>query len=256
VCDVVGELDRHGVRIHYDIAGRGPTVLATHGFASSSHAYAPVVPALSARHRVVTWDLRGHAGSDSPDDVSVYSVSASVGDMLALLDATETERAVLMGHSLGGFLSLELERTHRDRVAALVLVGTGPGFRNPTARDDWNAMAGRFADVLETKGIAGLRVGEEVRADVHRSAAGLAHAARGILCQRDASVLEHLPDIHVPVLVIVGENDANFLRGSQYLADKIPGAQRVEIAGAGHAPMLTHADAFSAAVLPFLEQVA
>ncbi len=249
-------LDRHGVTIHYEVTGRGPTVLATHGFASSSHAYAPVVPALSSRHRVVTWDLRGHAASDSPDDASSYSVSASVGDMLALLDATETERAVLMGHSLGGFLSLELERTHHDRVAALVLVGTGPGFRKPAARDDWNAMADRFADVLETKGVAGLRAGEEVRADVHRSAGGLAHAARGILHQRDASVLEHLPEIRVPVLVVVGENDANFLRGSRYLADKIPGAQYAEIAGAAHAPMLTHTEAFSAAVVAFLDQLA
>ena len=248
----MSELDRNGVRIHYEVAGSGPTILATHGFASSSHAYAPVAPALTADHRLVTWDLRGHAASDAPDDPALYSIQLSVGDMLAVLDTTGAERAVLMGHSLGGFLSLELQRTHPDRVAALVLVGTGPGFRNPEAREEWNVMAGRFAAVVETKGVAGLQVGDEVRADVHRSAAGLANAARGILRQHDAAVLEHLPAIDVPVLVVVGENDTNFLRGSRYMADKIPGAQHIVIPAARHAPMVTHADAFAAAVVPFL----
>ena len=116
-------------------------------------------------------------------------------------------------------------------------------------------MAGRFAAVVEAKGVAGLQVGEEVRADVHRSAAGLAHAARGILRQRDAAVLEHLPAIGVPVLVVVGENDTNFLRGSRYMADKIPGARHVVIPAAGHAPMVSHTDAFAGAVLEFLRGV-
>jgi pimeloyl-ACP methyl ester carboxylesterase len=174
--------------------------------------------------------------------------------MLALLDAVGAGQAVLMGHSLGGFLSLELHRTAPERVAALVLVDTGPGYRNAEARAAWNDMADRFARSFETRGLDALQRSDEIRADVHRSAQGLAHAARGILRQRDAAVLENLGDVDVPTLVVVGEHDEPFLNGARYMASRIPGAEQVTIAGAAHAPMVSHPDAFLAAVEPFLAQ--
>ena len=65
--------------------------------------------------------------------------------MLAILDDVGAERAVVLGHSLGGYLSLELAIAHPERTAALVLVDTGPGYRNDAARDGWNEMAERYA---------------------------------------------------------------------------------------------------------------
>jgi pimeloyl-ACP methyl ester carboxylesterase len=133
-----------------------------------------------------------------------------------------------------------------------VLVDTGPGYRNPEARAAWNDMADRFARNFETRGLDALQRSDEIRADVHRGADGLAHAARGILRQRDAAVLEHLPDIDVPTLVVVGERDEPFLNGSRYMAERIPGAEILTIAGAAHAPMVSHPDAFLAGVEAFL----
>ena len=249
----MSSIDRDGVAIHYDVTGAGDgdgtTVLLSHGYCATSRMFASTVAALSGSRRCITWDVRGHGRSDYPSDAGQYSVELTVGDMVAILDAEDVDRAILIGHSMGGYLSLELQRTHPGRVAALVLVGTGPGYRRDDTRAAWNDMCDAFAVALETKGLDGMpSVSDEVRASDHREAVGLAHAARGILRQRDARVIEHLPDIDVPTLVVVGEKDRQFLAGGSYMAAKIPGARHAVIDGAGHAPMLTHPG-------PFLEEV-
>jgi pimeloyl-ACP methyl ester carboxylesterase len=82
---------------------------------------------------------------------------------------------------------------------------------------------------------------------------GLARAARGMLTQRDARVIESLPDIKVPSLIVVGADDTPFLAASDYMAAKIPGAQKVVIPAAGHAVNIDQPQAFIDAVLPFLD---
>jgi hypothetical protein len=113
-----------------------------------------------------------------------------------------------------------------------VLVGTGPGFRKDEAREGWNQVCERYATIFQTKGFDGLGKSAELDGSVHRNVEGLIHAARGILRQRDAGVIDSLPTIGVPTLIVVGENDKPFLAGSEYMAKKIPGARHVVIAGA------------------------
>jgi pimeloyl-ACP methyl ester carboxylesterase len=230
-------------------------LLLTHGFASSSHAWAPVVDAFAPTRRCITWDVRGHGKADYPDDPAAYSIPLTVAEMLGILDAEQVERAVLVGHSMGGYLSLEFHKAHPERVQALVLVGTGPGFRKDEARAGWNEVCETYASIFATKGFAGLRPSAELDGSVHRGVDGLIHAARGILRQHDAGVIDSLPSIAVPTLIVVGENDKPFLAGSDYMAAKIPGARKVVVAGAPHAPMLTDADFFNAELAKFLDAV-
>jgi pimeloyl-ACP methyl ester carboxylesterase len=241
-----------GVHVHHEVSGRGPAILFTHGFAASSHMYAATVADLSSDHTTITWDIRGHGKSDSPTDPAEYSVPLALADMAEILDAAGAGRAVLVGHSLGGYLSLEFALANAERVDGLVLVDTGPGYRKDEARAAWNEMAERYAADLDERGLDGLPPSAELDAGVHRSAEGLALAARGILRQRDGHVLEALPSIAVPTLVVVGERDEPFLGGSRYMAAKIPDAQLVVIEGAAHAPPVTHPDQFSAALRSFL----
>jgi pimeloyl-ACP methyl ester carboxylesterase len=173
--------------------------------------------------------------------------------MAALLDQVGAQTAIVGGLSLGGYMSLAFHRAHPKRVRALLIIDTGPGYRNDEARVGWNANAIKRAERLEEEGLNALGGSPEVRQAQHRSARGLALAARGMLTQRNAAVISSLPEIAVPSLVVVGADDTPFLAASDYMASKIPGAKKVVIPGAGHAANIDQPGAFNTALLAFLE---
>jgi pimeloyl-ACP methyl ester carboxylesterase len=247
-------LDRDGVKIHYEVHGSGPTLLLTHGYSSTSTMWNGQIDALSKHHKLVLWDMRGHGQSDYPEDPAAYSEALTISDMAALLDEVGATSAIVGGLSLGGYMSLAFYRSHPERVRALLIIDTGPGFKNEDARDAWNKRAHDTGDRFEREGLAVLQSLSRERSSVsHRDASGLARAARGMLTQRDASVMESLPTIKVPALVIVGADDTPFLAASDYMAAKIPGAKKVIIPAAGHAVNIDQPQAFVEAVLPFLD---
>jgi pimeloyl-ACP methyl ester carboxylesterase len=246
----------NGFDIGYEVSGPadGLAVLFTHGYQASAAMWEPQRAGLDDTYRVIAWDIRGHATSGIDDDPSVYTQELMLSDMEGLLDHLGIERAVLVGHSLGGFASLRFLLEHRDRVSGLVLFGSGPGFRDPQARGKWNDMADRFAGGVEAKGLDILqRAGREVSEAKHRSATALAHAARGILKQHDSKVMDALGEIDVPTLVIVGTEDKQFIGSSEYMAKKIPGARLEMVEGAAHAANMEQPEAFNAALRAFLE---
>jgi pimeloyl-ACP methyl ester carboxylesterase len=229
-------------------------LLLTHGYSASSAMWQPNLAVLAATRRVITWDIRGHGHSASPRDLTRYSQALSVEDMAAVLDAYGVARAVIGGLSLGGYLSLAFHDAYPERVAALLLCDTGPGFRQDAARERWNALALSYAEAFERRGLAALTTSPEVRGGPH-DPTGLALAARGILTQHDGRILESLVSIRVPTLVVVGEHDEPFLAAADYMARKIPGAAKCVIRGAGHAANIDQPVAFDTAVEEFLEPV-
>jgi pimeloyl-ACP methyl ester carboxylesterase len=247
-------LDRDGVAIHYEVAGEGPALILTHGYSSTSEMWAGQIAPLSQRFKVITWDMRGHGRSDYPEDQNAYSEAATVADMAALLDAVGAEDAIVGGLSLGGYMSLAFHATHPERTRALLIIDTGPGYKNDQARDGWNANAIARAERFEAEGFGDLsKASAEVRLARHRDASGLARAARGMLTQKNARVIESLPAIAVPAVVIVGADDTPFLAASDYMAAKIPGAKKVVIPDAGHSANIDQPAAFNAALLDFLK---
>ncbi|MGY4423813.1 pimeloyl-ACP methyl ester carboxylesterase [Bradyrhizobium sp. JR6.1] len=153
-------------------------------------------------------------------------------------------------------MSLAFHRAHPERVRALLIIDTGPGFKKVDAREVWNTRARDTGDRFDREGLEVLKSLSAERASVtHRNARGLALAARGMLAQRDARVIESLPGIKVPSLVVVGADDTPFLAASDYMAAKIPGAQKAVIPNAGHAVNIDQPQAFIAAVLPFLDRL-
>jgi pimeloyl-ACP methyl ester carboxylesterase len=247
-------LNRDGVNIYYEERGRGPAVLLSHGYSASARMWKGQMEALSDRYHLIAWDMRGHDRSDSPDDPALYSHEATVTDMAAILEACGAQRAVIGGLSLGGFMSLAFNRVHPERVAALMLFDTGPGYKKDGPRQEWNKMAGSLASALERKGLAAMGAGAEVVISHHRSAQGLAHAARGMLAQSDGSVIESMPSIKAPTLVLAGAKDVQFLAATDYMAAKIPGAEKVIIEGAGHAANIDQPESFNKAVRTFLDR--
>jgi pimeloyl-ACP methyl ester carboxylesterase len=253
----VPKLDRNGVKIHYEVHGKGPVILLTHGYSATSHMWHGQIEPLSKAHTLVIWDMRGHGQSDYPQDLDRYSEAMTVGDMLALLDAVGAKSAIVGGLSLGGYMSLAFHLAHPERVRALLILDTGPGFKKDDAREAWNKRALQTAQEYETEGLARLkRLSKEMATATHRSADGLARAARGMLTQRDARVMNSLPTIAVPTLVVAGANDKPFLAATDYMAAKIPGAHRVIIPDAGHSVNLDQPEQFNRAVVAFLDRLA
>lgn len=248
-------LDRNGVNIYYEVHGSGPALLLTHGFSATTEMWKSNIATLSQKYRLILWDMRGHGQTDSPNDRYRYSADLTVGDMDTLLDACGEKQAIFGGHSLGGFMSLAYHLLHPERVKALMLFDTGPGYKKDDARAAWNKRAESMAKTFEEKGLDALGRSAEVLACTHRSAQGLAFAARGLLAQRDGRVISSLESIKAPTLVLVGDKDEAYFAATDYMANKIPDAKKVVIANAGHAANIDQPDAFNQAVLEFLAQV-
>jgi pimeloyl-ACP methyl ester carboxylesterase len=238
--------------IHGPPSARLPMLL-THGFGASQAMWAPNLETLGADRRVLTWDLPGHGASAWDGELTH---ERCIEEMLALLDMLGSSRAVVGGMSLGGFLSLLFCARHPERVAALLLVDTGPGFRDDTAREAWNRWVATLADDLDTHGLGALSGGPESAVAQHvEGAAGLAWAARAILTQRDGEVFESLGRIAAPALIVVGAEDDRFLAAADAMARRIPGARKVLIENAGHAANMDKPAEFNRSVLEFLKDV-
>jgi pimeloyl-ACP methyl ester carboxylesterase len=249
-------LARPGGNISYQVTGSGqPPLLLTHGYSATSAMFRQNLAVAAARNQVVTWDIRGHGSSEYPTGPEPYSPEAALADMAAILTELGLDRAVLGGHSLGGYLSLDFALSHPDQVAGLVLIDTGPGFRNDAARDDWNRRAERTAARLEERGLAALGSSAELNSGEHRDATGLIRAARHTLTQHDSHVIDGLARIQAPTLVVVGGDDTPFLGAADYMTAKIPRARKVVIPAAGHAPNVSHPELFNAELRRFLDEI-
>jgi pimeloyl-ACP methyl ester carboxylesterase len=247
--------ERNGVRIHYEARGEGPAFLLSHGFGATLRMFDPQADVLARRHRLIAWDMRGHGETGSPEDPAAYSQEETVEDMAALLRHLGADGAILGGMSLGGTMSLAFCHRHPERVRALILIDSGPGFKSEPPRERWNDYAEGAAKAIEQGGVSALLQSTEVADSKHRSARGLALAARGMMKQRDARVYDSLPAIKVPTLILVGANDGAFLGAADLMERKIPGAVKQVIPDAGHAANMDQPQIVNDAVLAFLEKV-
>ena len=163
--------------LHVETRGSGPLLVFTHGGGDDASTWEGQAGHFAERGwSTVTWDLRGHGRSAAPALEGYYSRETSLADLESL---TAGEPAVLVGHSLGGYLSMAYALRHPGLVRALVLVATGPGFRDPEGRARWN---------------------RNVEAAIARF--GMPAEAAGILAQHDSWVIDNLGSITVPVLQV------------------------------------------------------
>jgi len=253
-------------RVHVESQGAGAPLVLLHGFAMNAGLFAPLLPALSHRHRVHAVDIPGHGRSPAIAPFDLASLAEAVD---AAIDAPAL---TVLGWSLGGQIALQWALAHPARIARLVLVAATPSF---VARDDWpHAMTAqtlsRFGDELRAsyrltlQRFLALQVhgSDEGRAtlDVLRrrlfergepSAKALDAALRVLA---DGDLRPTLTRIRAPALVIGGDRDALVpLAATRELAAKLPNATHVTIRGAAHAPFLSHRQAFLDAVLPFVD---
>ena len=123
----------NGIDVHYEDGGSGPALLLSHGYSATLRMWDVQRRVLEDRYRLITWDMRGHSSTESPNDPAEYSLDATVADMKGLLAHCGVDRGVIGGLSLGGYVSLAFHRAHPEMVRALVIADSGPGYRS--ARD-------------------------------------------------------------------------------------------------------------------------
>jgi pimeloyl-ACP methyl ester carboxylesterase len=269
-----------GRRLRYLDIGQGPVLLLVHGLGASLQAWYANVADLATDHRVIAVDLPGFGHSDlaaAPADVRSYA--AALADLLDWLDV---ERAIVVGHSLGGLIAQRMAIEHPDRVAGLVLVSTSGGrvaprqarmFRRAAALNRAMGFA-RPSRRLAEPALRLLLGAEPVRrrllaAAVHDTSfvsremaaeiVASAYFARGfgpaILAGLSASDAGDLDRIRCPALILAGDRDRLVApSAAAHLADRISHAT-VEIwEDVGHHPMMERAVAFNTRVRAFYQE--
>jgi len=254
--------------LHVDVAGAGPPLVLLHGWAMHSGMWGPVAAALAPRFRVHAVDLPGHGHSAA---VTPWTLDTVVGEVAAAFAGDDAPLTVV-GWSLGGAVALRWALAAPQRIGRLALVCTTPCF---VARPDWpDAMAGatlaQFGDelavayrltllrflTLQMRGsddgratLAAMRAQLFARPD---PAPAVLAAALAELAATDLRAAA--PEIRQPALVVAGERDtlAPCAAGA-WLARAMPDARFTAIAGAAHAPHLSHPAAFAAALDGFLD---
>jgi pimeloyl-ACP methyl ester carboxylesterase/predicted glycosyltransferase len=263
-----GYVERRGVKVHYEVFGAGePTVvlLPTWSIIHSRH-WKLQVPDLARRHRVVTFDGRGNGRSDRPVGVEAYRPTEFTADALGVMDATGTDRAVLVALSAGAIWALELGALHPERVAGIVFVGPAlPLTPVPLARathsfterlattEGWAKynqhywrehyrefleffFGAMFNEAHSTKPIEdavgwGLETDPEtlIATNLAREEAG------GPACTPEGAA-EWARQLRCPVMVVHGDRDAIRPHDSGATLAELSGGQLVTIAGGGHGP--------------------
>lgn len=259
-----------GVRLYAEAHGEGPPVMLSPGYCQTHENFRPQVePLVAAGYRVVLWDYRGHGRSEAPEDPAAYTMAQVVDDLGRVLDAAAPDRpAAVGGLSFGGLASLHHALARPERVAALLLLGSGPGFKKREAQAGWEAQMGRIADRLEKVGFEGYVAGRAaptaigIRPELPAAqAAGRAIEAQdpravALFGRRVAGpapgVIDRLDEIRVPALVMVGALDGAYLRAAEVMAAKLPRARHVVVPDAGHVLNIEQAEAVNREVLAFL----
>jgi pimeloyl-ACP methyl ester carboxylesterase len=270
------EVDTGAVVLEIAEAGKGgEPLLLLHGFTGAKEDFDDWLDAFAASgFHVVAPDQRGHGRSGKPVEETAYSLATFAEDGRGLVDALGWERFALLGHSMGGMVAQHLALAVPERLTALVLMDTT--YTTVTGIDpDLAAVA---VEVVRTDGLPRLfemldarespltsPADARVRAEregyiefgerkfLACSPAMYAAMAVELLAQVDR--LERLSTLHVPTLVVVGEQDTPFLAPSQAMAEAMPDARLAVVPDAGHSPQFEAPERWWDEVNGFLEQV-
>ncbi|MDH5672865.1 MAG: alpha/beta hydrolase [Myxococcales bacterium] len=270
-----------GTRIFHGESGSGPPLLLLDGIGCDGWAWNHIQPHLAERCRVVHLHYRGHGRSGAPVDPNAISIETLADDGLRVMDAAAVERAALVAHSMGTQVALEVLRSAPERVEALVLICGSYGRITHTFHgNDWlhrtlpalieqvrkhealaRALWGRLPPQLAYRiaGWIGEIDGGSVRADdfrqyvEHLSDISLDLYLRLLKEAGEHSAEELLASIRQPTLVIAAERDTFTPRDVvRELAERIPAADYMELAGASHAAPAERAGEINARIDRFL----
>lgn len=234
-----------GLPLHVTAQGAGPPILLVHGAFTDGTAWDAVIADLVADHRIVTVDLRGHGRSGTP--TADYALADHAKDILAALDAAGLDRALIVGHDIGGIAALQVARDHASRVDGLVVINT-------TSEPEENALKWRILGRLALQfgvlpqvadQLAGMYFGKTSR----QLKAGVVSAWKDALGKTDKaqvhravrawvrrpSIEKSLGSINGFVLSVAGAEDAAISPdNAKRVMEAIPNARHKIVQSVGH----------------------
>jgi pimeloyl-ACP methyl ester carboxylesterase len=261
----VNRIDISGATLGVLDEGAGEPLVFVHGFPLDHTMWQGQIDVFSSRYRVLAPDLRGFGASDVRGETMTMEDFAD--DLAAMLDALGVGRPIaLCGLSMGGYIAFRFAAKYASQLRSLILCDTRAAADSPEAAANRLKMAEQVlskgaevaANAMLPKLFGPRTVAErpELPAATRRviestKPAAIAAAQRGMAARPDSTAL--LPQIRVPTLVVVGEDDAIApvaeMRG---IAAEISGAEFVVVPAAGHMAPLENPTAFNAALEKFL----
>lgn len=253
-----------GYTLCYSEHGEGEPIVLLHGFCGSSEYWDKVVPLLSGSYRCIVPDLRGHGSSDAP--LGAYSIEQMADDVLKLLDELNLPKVTLLGHSMGGYVTLSFTQRYASRLNGFGLIHS-TGYADDEAGKEKRLKA---VSTIQSEGITtfidglvpGLFAPESVESHQDmiikskeigyrtppQGAAGVALAMRERPDRRDVISASTLP-----VLLVAGEKDQVIPAEKVFTADH-PNIMKATIPGAGHMSMMEAPEELVKVMKRFLEQ--
>ena len=257
-----------GASLHYAEVGCGETLVFLHGYTGSSQDWLPQLPITWDNYHNIAIDHRGHGRSSAPADAAEYSIKVCAEDVYQLLLNRGITRYCLIGHSMGGFVALQLALDHPQGLRGLVLVDTSSG--------QWDVAAGykdyklKLHEIARMQGLAAAfeydAQTNPVKVESFKRVPALKESARQKVLQTSLSgyihvsdsfsawppVTDRLGEIRVPTLIVRGEYDHAFAHASDILNAGIANSKMVIIDNAGHNPHEENSDVFNQVLVDFL----
>lgn len=256
----------NGIRIHYEVAGAGHPILFVHGHALDCRLWREQVGPLAPYYTVVRYDVRGHGESEAPP--SGYSRPDYAEELHALIEHIGLSRPSLVGHSMGGGIALEYALKHPQRVSTLSLVCTGlEGSSYPESLSKSVAKQkavlrreGKSQKFLRAAVISPLFNGVRRYPEKFTLAKSMLAAWSGANWLDDTVYappamlhIERLPEVKVPVLVVLGELDGrSFYHAAETLVKGITVVRSAIVPNAGHLAPLENPEAFNDILMDFV----
>lgn len=257
-----------------EAAGDGPPIVLAHGLTATRRNVVQGSRHLLGRGwRLIGYDVRGHGDSSPAPDPNAYGYVDLVGDLEAVLDAHEIERATIAGSSMGAATAVGFALDHPDRIAALILITPayrGAGQLGPDALAHWDALAatleaGDIEAFVDASGANELperwrdpaRLATRQRIERHRNLGAVARALRVVPRSEAFAGLDELERLDLPVLVAGTRDEADPghpLATAEEYAQRLPRGELV-VERPGDTPLAWQGARLSRAIGDFLERV-
>ncbi len=224
--------------------GEGIPLVLIHGFPLNRRIWYPIVPFLEKKARLIIPDLRGFG--ESPREVEGYSMRLLAADILRLLDRLTIEKAVIAGHSMGGYVALEFAHAYPHRLKGLALVASQADADTPerrqarliTAREVRSRGIRYIADGMPPKLSEDMEIQQQLNQMILGCDSAVAIAALKAMADRQDANL-WLPEIQAPILAIAGAKDQLIpLERAHSMIKLVNKGWLIEIPEAGHIPMM------------------